>query len=118
MTLFENKSFVSHVGLVLPFKIDCDALSDEDIETLACIVARKFTFNRVYGIPRGGVRLAHALEKYVSPEGPLLIVDDVLTTGKSMEEAKKKYGDENTIGVVIFARGACPPWIQAIFMLA
>ncbi len=118
MPLFENRSFVSHAGLVLPFKIDCDVLSDEDIETAACIIGKKFVFSKVHGIPRGGVRLANALEKYISPTGPLLIVDDVFTTGKSMAEAKRVFGQEDAVGVVIFARGSHPAWIKSIFQLA
>lgn len=115
--LFENKGFVSHSGISLPFKINCDALLDEDIETLADIISKKFKFSKVYGVPRGGIRLANALEKYLSPEGPILIVDDVLTTGKSMEIFKEEIGGNGAIGVVIFARGECPKWIKPIFVL-
>lgn len=118
MNLFENKSFISHSGFSLSFKINCDALSDEDIETLADIIAKKFSFSKIYGVPRGGLRLANALEKYLSPNGPVLIVDDVLTTGKSMEEAKEKFLNEDVIGVVIFARGRCPFWVRTLFMQA
>src|SRR3989344_6033868 len=113
--LFENKPFVSCSGIFLPFKINCDALLEEDIETLAGIIAKKFQFKKVYGVPRGGVRLAKALEKYLSSAGPVLIVDDVLTTGKSMEEAKEKFTGEDLIGIVIFARNKCPLWVKAMF---
>jgi orotate phosphoribosyltransferase len=44
-----------------------------------------------------------------------LIVDDVLTTGKSMEEMRKKHSNVLTIGVVLFARGKCPKWVEPIF---
>ncbi len=117
MNLFQNKKITSHAGLVLPFKIECDALTREDIETLADIISRHYTFNKVYGVPRGGLRLAAALEKYCSPEGDILIVDDVLTTGSSMEEARRRIGKEAR-GLVIFARGKCPEWVSCIFQLA
>lgn len=115
MSLFVKKDFQMHSGGVGYFKIEADALSDEDIETLALIISRKGKFSRVVGVPRGGIRLAVALHKYVSSEGPTLIVDDILTTGTSMEEAKAKVGDPGAIGVVIFARNRCPSWIRAIF---
>lgn len=119
MTIFKNEQFISHAKLRLPFKIDCDGLTNDDIETLAAIVGKKWKFSSVYGIPRGGVRLAKALEKYCSPEtnGRILIIDDVLTTGTSMKEARRKIG-KNSFGIVIFARQKCPQWIKPIFTLA
>ena len=116
MTLFKNEPIISHAGLSLLFKIECDALTDEDIETLASIISRAHKFKEVHGIPRGGIRLANALQKYLSEEGKVLIVDDLFTTGKSMEGAKSKIGGD-PLGVVIFARGACPQWIFPIFQL-
>ena len=117
-TLFENGEFKSHSGLTLSFKINCDALSDKDIEILADIIRKKFKFSKVFGVPRGGVRLANALKKYLSEEGPVLVVDDVLTTGKSMEEAKTKFPREDVLGVVIFARSLCPVWVRPMFTQA
>jgi hypothetical protein len=117
MALFVNESIVSHVGLNLPFKIECDALGDEDIRTIADIVTRRFIFGKVHGIPRGGIRLAEALRRFRSPDSKTtLIVDDVLTTAMSMEEARREIGP-NSIGVVIFARGKCPAWIYPVFQL-
>jgi hypothetical protein len=118
MALLKNQPFSSHSGLHLPFKIDCDALSREDIKTITGIIARKFTFREVYGVPRGGIRLAKALRSFCLPTGQhTLIVDDVFTTGASMEEARKKIGI-NSIGVVIFARRPCPAWIRPVFQLS
>lgn len=124
-TLFVRKDFVMHSGGTAHYKIECDALTDDDLETLAFIVAQKtqqYTqhegsgIQRVYGVPRGGTRFAHALEKHVDRRGSVrLIVDDVLTTGRSMEEARKELNWEDAIGVVIFARGTCPNWIKPIF---
>lgn len=111
--LIQFGSFVAHSGRLLDFKIECDALSDADIDALAAVIARRMKFGSVYGVPRGGVRLAKALEPYAT-SGPRLIVDDVLTTGRSMAEARDSMGDR---GVVIFARGPCPVWITPVFSL-
>jgi hypothetical protein len=117
MSLFVNKEFAGHAGTKLKFKIECDALTDDDIETIASIIARSYTFSKVQGVPRGGLRLAQALEKYRSPDGLTLIVDDVLTSGMSMEKARKDCEDE-TLGIVIFARGPCPEWVEPVFQLS
>lgn len=119
MTLFVDGEFTAHSGETLPFKIDCDALTDGDIQTLAAEIDRRCVlFRDVHGIPRGGQRIAEALDQYCtgSPLDPLLIVDDVLTTGQSMEEARARFGP-NTIGAVIFARGPCPDWITPLFVM-
>ena len=42
MPLFSNKEFISHSGIKLPFKIDCNFLSDDDIRCLAEIIKNKF----------------------------------------------------------------------------
>lgn len=113
MNLIVAEEFISHAGRLLDFKIECDALSDADIAALAAVIARRIKFGSVYGVPRGGLRLAKALEPYAT-SGPRLIVDDVLTTGKSMVEVMDSTTDR---GVVIFARGPCPDWITPIFSL-
>ena len=123
MSLFDCGTFVSHSGVRLPFKIDCDALTDEDIECIAEIIASNVDFGVVEGISRGGDRLAAELEQYTVWQAPfnILIVDDVLTTGKSME--KRKAGQppqvhpDDVIGYVIFARGTLPSWVNAVFRM-
>jgi|tagenome__1003787_1003787.scaffolds.fasta_scaffold20757157_1 hypoxanthine phosphoribosyltransferase len=121
MPLFSNKEFVSHSGIKLPFKIDCSFLSDDDIHCLAEIIKNKIQFHYVHGVPQGGTRLSLVLQNYVSDDGPVLIVDDVLTTGKSMHDARnhleraEKIDKRGAIGVVIFARGKCPHWIIPMF---
>ncbi len=114
--LFKFGWFASHSGFQLPFKIDCgDGFEKGDWEGLAAIIAWKFAFSSVYGIPRGGVDFARALDKYVTPGYPVLIVDDVLTTGRSFLDAKAALGNpEGCIGVVVFARGTCPSWVWPI----
>lgn len=106
-----------HSGGTSRFFIDCDALSRSDIETLATFVALGMPqIGAVESIPRGGDRLANALASYVRPGADLtLLVDDVLTTGESMEEARKER--ESVWGVVIFARGPYPAWVRPIFVM-
>lgn len=107
-----RKSFIMHSGDAADFKIECDNLTDEEIETFAMLISKKFRFGRVAGVPRGGLRIANALRKYCT-HGPRLIVDDVLTTGNSMSARKQ----DSDIGVVLFARGPCPDWVHPIFQL-
>ena len=126
MSLFQSGNFTLHSGQQSDFKIDCDTLTDEDWETLAAIIAKRREFREVIGVPQGGIPLARALEKYAQPSMigryglPILIVDDVLTTGASMEEVRLKRRDtqvDRFIGVVVFARGSCPNWITPIFQM-
>ena len=114
-SLFVKQDLILHSGEKSDFKIECDALTDEDLECLAYLVSKKYSFFRVRGVPTGGERLAAKLEKYESDDAEdFLLVDDVLTTGNSMEHCKKQIlGNVN--GVVIFARGNCPEWIEPIF---
>ena len=115
--MFEKKHFKSHSGKPLDWKIDCDSLTDDDLNTLAYLINERFYFGSVFGIPPGGLRLAKALEPYAQV-GPRLVVDDVMTTGQSMQ---KVYQDGD-IGVVIFERGECltkesrPSWVHAMFI--
>lgn len=122
MSLFQSGDFTLHSGQKSNFKIDCDALTDEDIEHLALQFAWRLRFEEIVGIPRGGLRLAAALEKYAGIMGPLLIVDDVLTTGASMEAKRQeilaKDPDMPIIGAVIFSRMVPPPsWITPLFVM-
>ena len=53
-------------------------------------------------------------------EDPICIVDDVLTTGGSMEEFKIKRSWRNPtdyIGWVVFARIETPKWVTALFQM-
>jgi len=119
--MFDKIKFKSHSGLNLQWKINCDSLTDNDLNTLAYIVSEKYTFYDVIGIPTGGNRLSKALLKYADKRtNTLLLVDDVLTTGNSMEEFRKelslKHG--HIQGVVIFSRTKEQfDWIDPIFKL-
>lgn len=112
MGLFNYGLYKLHSGRSSTYKIDCDFHSMEDLEAFAALAKDFIKFGSVVGIPRGGLRFASCLEQYAT-SGPVLIVDDVLTTGGSMLEARKQYPD--AIGLVIYARAPTPPWIKAIY---
>lgn len=117
MSLFNEditEGFKLSSGVQSRYKIDCDYLQDRDIQAIAI----RFTeilppFGFVEGVPQGGLRLQWELEAYETEDCPtLLIVDDVLTTGASMEKLR---GGREAIGAVIFARGDwCPEWITPL----
>ncbi|MGB6177052.1 MAG: phosphoribosyltransferase [Methylocella sp.] len=110
-----RKSFILHSGDATDCQIECDGLTNEEIETFALLIARKFTFGKVEGVPRGGWPIANALQKYRRRLADVrLLVDDVLTTGKSMDQMRENASD---IGVVLFARGKCPEWIHPVFQI-
>ena len=112
MTLFNSGRFTLHSGAGTDWLIDCDALTDDDLAALAVVGARLVApYGAVDGVAYGGLRFARMLRLYAT-EGPLLIADDVLTTGASME--RQRSGREAK-GVAIFARGTPPPWVKAIF---
>lgn len=113
--LFVSGSFILHSNGRSNWKIDCDALSDEDIRTIAIIIVEKQgIFSEVYGIPTGGIRLADELKHYAKQgNSPILVVDDVLTTGNSMQEARANL--PISTGFVIFARGEPPKGVRALF---
>ena len=120
MTLFKTGYFTLHSGSKSYWKIDCDALTDNDWRTLAQMVYERVGhFRRVIGVPQGGLKLALALRHlcFPNPEYPTLLVDDVLTTGASMEKLRETTAGA-CIGAVVFARGACPDWIIPIFTVS
>jgi hypothetical protein len=138
MSLFNYGGYILHSGRETNFKIDCDHLMNEDMYSIAKIISLMIgRFSKVVGIgdreESGGRRLARFLKPYERFEGGLLIVDDVLTTGRSMEEfkrneeikdARRRFAKYEEIendgklaiqGAVIFARGPCPHWITPLF---
>lgn len=117
MNLFRTGPFTLHSGRVSPWKIDCDALTGEDWDTLARVAALDVLpfFSIVEAVP-GAEYFADAMRRYAQPQYDpnrgLLIVDDVLTTGGSMET--QRLGRTAT-GLVVFARQRPAPWITALF---
>ena len=118
--LFQLGQFTLHSGKESSFKIECDALTFEDWKTIAHIIGSTFSFKEVEGIPTGGLILENLLKPYRRETGTysLLIVDDVFTTGGSMEKHRNKRSDVH--GVVLFSRvpeKMMPYWIDAIFSM-
>lgn len=125
MNLFQKVDFTSHSGKQLDFKIECDALTDEDWKCIAHLISKRFEFCKVFGIPKGGMKLAGILGRFYRKKFSTrwLIVDDVLTTGNSMNEKREELMKGVGLnafpvqGIVLFARGKCPDWIIPIFTL-
>jgi hypothetical protein len=122
MGVFKYGTLNTHSGLQFSFKIDCDRLQDTDISCFVRIITHKFIFSRVVGVPRGGLRLAEALRPHCVPGYPVMVVDDVMTTGASMEEARAAVLAEepgaSVNGVVMFSRGRELPWVWPILRVA
>jgi hypothetical protein len=121
--LFQKMDLVSHSGLYLDFKIDCDALRTQDWDCLSYLVSQRFKFQYVHGIPGGGINFERSLRQYRSRDGLYLIADDVLTTGKTMEEHRNfmmkwlEITTNDIVGIVVFSRIETPEWIRPIFKL-
>lgn len=117
-SLFSLGYFKLHDGEVSRWKIECDALTAADWQALADMAAPNIgSFKVVEAVPGvNAEKFAAALREYVlsdeSDANPLLIVDDVVTTGGSMEQ--QRAGRE-AVGVVAFARGSAPSWVVPLF---
>ena len=120
--LFTVGDFISHAGLPLKWKIECDAISPEQWSALATMIMEYQTepFSKVVGIPRGGLALQYALEPYVT-EGdyPWLVVDDVYTTGTSFREFCTNKHTMFAYKWCVFARKPLPAMedINALFTM-
>ena len=122
--LFMNGWFESSSGKRLDWKVECDALTDEDIECIASRIGATYVFSKVVPVLTGGARLAKALENHcLHSSDNILVVDDVLTTGRSikrvMKRTRNKYKTKEVFGVVIFDRSfePLPPDVDALWMI-
>ena len=120
--LFQIGDFISHAGLKLPWKIECDALTKDEWRALARMVIdyQKEPFYKAVGIPRGGVPLADALNEYKSddPNNPILIADDVYTTGTSFKQfVSENYSNQKIIQWCVFARTPTQNGVNALFTM-
>lgn len=114
MRLFQTGTFTLASGRPAGWKIECDALGEEDWQALALIASQRLpAFGSVSGVPRGGLWFSSALRQYAT-EGPLLIAEDVVTTGGSMERFR---AGRDAIGVCVFARGPVPSWVTPLFTM-
>lgn len=125
--MFNLGTFESSAGITLDWKIECDKLSDQDWFCIAHMISRNYRFCIVHGVPTGGTILAEGLRGFCHVDArKVLIVDDVITTGQSMERMRKhlieQYGvpKENIRGVALFSRMRAhkiPVWIDVVFQL-
>ena len=112
--LFSTKPIYGASGSKLPWKIECDALADEDWLWAAHRIAERVEFSTVEGVPKGGLKLAKALEPLCT-KGLLLVVDDVYTTGGSIYTHR---AGREAIGYVLFSRALKMPfWVGALWQL-
>lgn len=128
MSLFEHGSFLLHSGATSDWRINCDDLTDTDIGVLAKLAATTVGDFHYVVCPESHTgsaapKLRDALRKYANPrpdgQPVMLIVDDVCTTGNSMNEVLTHHGRyyRATKGLVLFARGKCPDWITPLFQM-
>lgn len=110
MALFKWGRFKSAAGLLLDYKIECDALTDDDWTCIAQVARKALPrFGMVYSVPTGGDHLCLRLTPYKDKRAKTpLIVDDVWTTGASMFKTASQHRLDDWIGFVAFARGPLP----------
>jgi len=106
------------------FKINADVLTTDDWNALAHLALQIVpSFGSVVPVPTGGIPFADALRPFAT-EGPVLVVDDVLTTGISILRAAAPYRlegkivTESCILLVAFSRVPQLSWVHSIFTLA
>lgn len=116
--LFQLGPFTLPSGETTHFKIECDALTEDDWKALARLAVELLPpFGRVEGVPRGGIPFADALQQYTTPnDETLLIADDVWVTGISW---KRHCNYRDAIGVVAFTRNFAnmPAYVVPLIML-
>lgn len=125
--LFTSGDFISHAGLPLKWKIECDAIRPEEWDCLAQMIMdyQTIPFRHAEGIPRGGVSLATALNKYATnnKDDQIMVVDDVWTTGTSFKDYIKENHPGTLRGEIIkwciFARRPIPvlDGVRALFTM-
>jgi hypothetical protein len=119
--LFQLGNFSLASGEQSDWKIECDALTVEDWDALAIMLLDLLPveFFAVYGVPKGGQPFAEALKPYRSSTAQrVLVVDDVWTTGQSMNDfIINQYPNLPIWRAVAFARGPVPFGVTPIFQM-
>ena len=102
MNLFQNGMFKLASGMDSDFKIECDALTDDDWYALALEISKRVApFGTVFGIPSGGDKLATNIRPFITRgSSTRLLVDDVYTTGGTI----RKYRQRSDIAVQVSIR--------------
>lgn len=108
--LLQRGTFTLTSGITTPFKIECDALTPDDWDTIGALLHEQvFSYREVHGVPRGGLPLEESMRRYVQPDGAtILVVDDVWMTGGSVErfiEEHPEWPREDIHIAVAFVRG-------------
>lgn len=120
--LFQKIDFISHAGIPMSWKIECDGINELEWSALAKMIMEYQTepFSKVVGIPRGGLPLQWALEPYVTKGNhPWLVCDDVYTTGTSFREFCTTKDTMWAFKWTVFARKPIPEsdGVQALFTM-
>ena len=120
--LFQKIDFISHAGIPMSWKTECDGINESEWSALAKMIMEYQTepFSRVVGIPRGGLPLQWAMEKYVTKgDYPWLVVDDVYTTGTSFREFCTSKDTMWAYKWAVFARKPIPQsdGVNALFTM-
>lgn len=108
--LFQSGDFTVVHDRPLTWKIECDAISQDEWAGLAAIAAEVIdlgSFSTVLGVPRGGLPWAEALRPYCTGAGDrILVAEDVWMTGVSINKfvQDQGYPEFAWAGLVAFAR--------------
>lgn len=116
MTIFNYGNYTLPSGGRSRWKLDLSELNDEEWVEIADIAIRCLPlFGSVESVPTGGDKLANILHAHRRKDHPnILIVEDVITTGQSMELIRD--GRDDAVGLAVFSRmNPPPPWVTPLF---
>lgn len=133
MSIFQRGTFILNSSNVSRWKLELDDATDEEIATFAYMAidtCRVPCFGSIVPVPKGksaskvdnAKRIADAMQRYVIPDvRTTLIVDDVFTTGGSINQCREGYAAQHpgiyVSGFVIFARSPTFGWVNALFTM-
>lgn len=125
MSLIQVGDFTLRSGRKSNYKIECDGITPAAWEGYAAIAGPRLVFGQVFGVPRGGVPFAAALQKYTTPySSVVLIAEDVFTTGGSMTRFRDTLvtngyvnPDAKVTGLALYGRGEPLDWVRILFQM-